>query len=81
MDVRVFPVIGVPESTVMVTVPAGIVVPVSEATVIVKVSLAFNAGAVFDAETAVVVPISAGPVLAGQAFARLARSTVPSPET
>ena len=81
MDVKVFPVIGVPESTVMVTVPAGIVVPVSEATVMVNVSLAPTAGAVLEADTAVVVPINAGPVLAGQAFARLARSTVPSPET
>src|SRR5579862_9570078 len=74
------PVTGVPSSTITVKVPAGGVVPDTGVTVTVKVSLAFRAGEVLDAETVVVVP-TAVEVLAVQALASASRSTDPRPVT
>ena len=77
---NVSPVTGVLESTVMVTLPVGVVVPVTAATAMVKVTGVFTCGAVFDAAIEVVVSIKTGVVLlAGQAVARLNRSSEPNP--
>ena len=70
-ELNVIPLVGVPPSIVSATVPDGTVDPVEEVTVTVKLSAELMVGAVFDAETVVVVPISAGPVLEGHALARL----------
>jgi len=60
--------------------PVGVVPPVSELTVMVKLSAVLAVGVEVAAVTVVVVPIFVL-VLAGQAVARLLRSTEPSPET
>jgi hypothetical protein len=70
-----------PPSTVNFTVPVGMVDPVSDVTVTVKLTEAFTAGAVLDAEIKVEVSMRALLPLAGHAVASKLRSTDPNPVT